>query len=136
MADEWKGKLTDDQYAVLRQKGTEPPFSGAFLHNEARGTYSCAACGNPLFSSETKFDTGPLDPNTGWPHFWDPINDKSVKLASDDSYGMQRTEVTCAVCGSHLGHVFPDAAQSSGKQYCINSIALDFKKNEKSPPKS
>lgn len=127
--DQWKDKLTTEQYAVMRQKGTEEPFTGKLLHNKEQGVYSCAACGNKLFSSETKYSSGPLDPNTGWPHFWEPLSDQSVKLTPDNSHGMQRTEVTCAVCDSHLGHVFPDASQPSGKQYCVNSIALDFKKN-------
>lgn len=126
MADKWKDKLSPDQYSVMRENGTEPPFSGKFLHNEEQGLYSCAACGNELFLSETKFNTGPLDPNAGWPHFAQPINEKSVVLKEDNSYGMSRMEVRCAVCDSHLGHVFPDGSQESGQQYCINSVALNF----------
>lgn len=127
--DEFKKKLSPEAYAVLREGNTEAPFTGKLLHNSEAGTYRCAACGNSLFSSETKFDSGPSDPNSGWPHFWKPISNDSINLVDDNSYGMQRTEVTCAICGSYLGHVFPDPKPPSGKQYCINSVALDFKKD-------
>jgi peptide-methionine (R)-S-oxide reductase len=121
--DEWKKKLTPEQYAVLRQKATEPPFTGKLLHNKDTGMYTCAACGAELFDSGTKFDSG-----SGWPSFYDVATKGAVKLEQDDSGGMTRTEVTCANCGSHLGHIFHDAPQTpTGERFCINSAALDFK---------
>lgn len=124
MDDKWKAKLTPEQYAVMRQKGTEPPFVGKLLNNKEQGTYSCAACGTELFDSETKFDSG-----SGWPSFYDVKNNKNIKLTDDYSHNMHRKAVQCATCGSHLGHVFPDGPQPTGQRYCIYSIALDFKKN-------
>ena len=121
--DEWKNQLSDDQYYILREKGTEKPWSGALLENKEKGVYECAACGNPLYSSSAKYDSG-----SGWPSFYDPINAQAVEFHKDKSFGMIRTEVTCAKCGSHLGHVFPDGPEPSGQRYCMNSGALSFKK--------
>ena len=124
--DKWKDKLTSEQYHVLREKGTEAPFTGALLHNNANGDYVCAACGNVVFQSGTKFDSG-----SGWPSFYDAANPNAVKLVADASIGMQRVEVECAKCGGHLGHVFKDAPdQPTGMRFCINSAALDFKQGK------
>jgi peptide-methionine (R)-S-oxide reductase len=123
---DWKTKLTPEQYAVLREKATEVPFSGKLLHNKATGMYACAACGNSLFASATKFDSG-----SGWPSFYDVAAKGAVRLVPDTSQGMERTEVVCAQCGGHLGHLFPDAYdQPTGQRYCINSLALDFKEHD------
>ena len=118
---DWKTKLTPEQYRVLREGGTEAPFSGKLLHNKEAGTYACAACGAPLFKSETKFDSG-----CGWPSFYEPLTPEAVELLVDDSLGMVRTEVRCAACGSHLGHVFDDGPRPTGQRYCMNSVSLDF----------
>jgi peptide-methionine (R)-S-oxide reductase len=121
--EEWKSQLTPEQYHVLREQGTEAPFSGKLLQNHKTGDYKCAACGAVVFKSDTKFDSG-----SGWPSFYDPANSGAVKLKDDNSHGMRRVEVTCANCGSHLGHVFKDAPdQPTGTRFCINSAALDFK---------
>lgn len=120
----WKVKLSDEQYKILREKGTEPPGSGKLLNNKDTGIYTCGACGQELFSSETKFDSG-----SGWPSFDDPINIKNIKLYLDNSLDMERTEVTCKQCGSHLGHMFDDGpTETTGKRYCVNSASLKFKK--------
>lgn len=130
--DEWRQKLTPEQYRVLREKGTEAPFSGKFLHTQDKGMYACAACGAKLFKSEHKFDSS-TPGLMGWPSFSEAADNKSLKLIEDKSYGMQRVEVMCANCGSHLGHVFKDAPdQPNGKHFCINSCALNFTQNKKS----
>jgi peptide-methionine (R)-S-oxide reductase len=121
--EEWKAKLTPEQYAVLREKGTDAPFSGALVNNHDTGDYMCAACGTKLFDSSTKFDSG-----SGWPSFYDPANKDAVKLVTDSSHGMERTEVVCATCGGHLGHLFNDAHdQPTGNRFCMNSTSLEFK---------
>ncbi|MBI2485035.1 peptide-methionine (R)-S-oxide reductase MsrB [Candidatus Uhrbacteria bacterium] len=122
---DWKKKLTPEQYRVLREKGTEAPFTGEFINHHEDGTYACAGCGAPLFSSEKKFDSG-----SGWPSFTDVIDAGNVKLHVDESLGMSRTEVVCKSCGGHLGHLFSDGpADCGGKRFCINSAALQFKKD-------
>ena len=121
----WKKKLTPEQYKVLREKGTEIPFTGHLLKNKESGMYTCAACGSELFSSDTKFDSG-----TGWPSFTDAVK-QNVELKQDTSHGMHRTEVVCKTCGGHLGHVFEDGPEPNGKRFCINSCSLDFKKGKK-----
>jgi peptide-methionine (R)-S-oxide reductase len=122
---EWKENLTPEQYKILREKGTEAPGSGKYLYEKASGTYNCAACGNPLFSSDAKFDSG-----TGWPSF-DTALPGAVNEQEDTSGGMRRTEITCARCGSHLGHVFDDGPTDTGKRYCMNSVCLDLHPEEK-----
>jgi len=124
--EEWKKILTPEQYRILREKGTEPAFTGKFWNFKDKGVYVCAGCGEELFSSETKFDSG-----TGWPSFWDVLDAGKVELREDSSHGMRRTEVVCAKCGGHLGHLFHDGPQPTGKRYCINSSSLDFKKKDK-----
>jgi peptide-methionine (R)-S-oxide reductase len=120
---EWQATLAPDRFRVLRQAGTEPPFSGKLLHNKEAGTYACAACGRDLFRSDVKYDSG-----SGWPSFYEPIDEQAVELLSDDSHGMHRTEVRCGRCGSHLGHVFDDGPKPTGQRYCMNSLSLDFHK--------
>jgi peptide-methionine (R)-S-oxide reductase len=121
--EEWKEKLTPEQYHIMREKGTEAPFTGKLLNEKGSGDFVCAACGAVVFKSDTKFESG-----SGWPSFYDPANTGAVKLEADSSLGMSRTEVTCANCGSHLGHVFNDAPdQPTGQRFCINSCSLDFK---------
>ncbi len=120
--EELRKKLTPEQYRILREQGTEVPGTGKYLHHKANGMYTCAVCGQELFSSDTKFDSG-----TGWPSFNNPANTKNVKLSEDNRHGMRRVEVSCANCGSHLGHVFDDAPdQPTGKRFCINSACLNF----------
>ncbi len=120
---EWREQLTPEQYHILRQAGTERPFTGEYVDTEEDGLYACAACGNPLFSSDTKFHSG-----SGWPSFWDVISQGNVETHEDLSHGMRRTEILCARCGGHLGHLFPDGPRDqTGLRYCINSAALEFK---------
>ena len=124
--DAIKAKLTDEEYEVLRNKGTEAPFSGKYVDNHEPGVYRCKVCGNTLFTSAQKFDSG-----TGWPSFSDPAVVDNIGTRFDDSYGMRRTEVFCKHCGSHLGHVFDDGpSELGGKRYCINSVCLEFEKEE------
>jgi len=120
---EWRERLTAEEYEVLRCKATERPFTGEYYHNEATGIYRCRACGEPLFSSTTKYDSG-----SGWPSFYAPLNDRLIAETDDSSHGMQRTEILCRRCGSHLGHVFGDGPQPTGRRYCVNSLSLRFDK--------
>jgi len=120
--DDWKEKLTEEQYRVLRLKGTERPFTGKYWNNKEKGVYYCAGCGTPLFDSESKFESG-----CGWPSFSTPINDSNINETQDNSFNMRRTEVLCNKCGGHLGHVFDDGPKPTGSRYCMNSISLDFK---------
>ncbi len=129
--DELKKKLTPEQYHVLREKGTETPFTGKYLHETKKGTYTCLVCGNPLFPSDAKFESN-ISSLAGWPSF-DQALPGAVKFEHDVSYGMDRSEVLCAKCGSHLGHVFEDSSAKTGKHYCLNSVCLDLKPEEGQP---
>jgi peptide-methionine (R)-S-oxide reductase len=119
--EEWKKTLSPEEYHVMREGGTEPPFTGKLLKNKKTGMYVCAACGNELFSSDTKFDSG-----TGWPSFWAAVNKDNIEEIVDDNFGMHRIEVRCKKCGAHLGHVFEDGPKPTGQRYCINSMSLKF----------
>ena len=127
---EWREQLTPEQYDICINKRTEPPFSGKYCENKEKGTYKCVCCGESLFNSNTKFDSG-----SGWPSFWDPISEEKIEYISDTTLGMVRTEVNCNKCGAHLGHVFDDGPKPSNQRYCINSISLSLQKEEQ-PTKS
>ena len=129
--DEWRSELTPEQYEVMRNKGTERAFTGAYWDCKTRGVYRCAGCGTALFASDTKYDSG-----TGWPSFWQPVVPEAVRTEQDDSLAMRRTEVLCSTCDAHLGHVFEDGPRPTGQRYCINSLSLDLEPDEPSEDRS
>ena len=118
---EWKAELSPDEYKIIRQKGTEPPFTGEYVHTKDEGVYRCRACGTPLFASTTKYDSG-----SGWPSFYQPLDGEHIQEKTDSSHGMRRTEILCAACDAHLGHVFPDGPNPTGLRYCVNSRSLEL----------
>ncbi len=122
--EEWRERLTDEEYRILREGGTEPAFSGELLEVKDDGIFRCAGCETPLFSSETKYTSG-----SGWPSFWEAIDDERIETRPDHSHGMERIEILCATCGGHLGHVFDDGPEPTGKRYCVNSLSLSFDDN-------
>ena len=123
--DEWKLTLSPEQYKVLRECGTEPPFTGKYVNHKENGVYVCAGCGNELFSSDTKYESG-----SGWPSFWDQVSEDAIERREDNSLWMKRTEIVCKKCGGHLGHIFDDGPNPTGLRYCVNSLSLDFKKKD------
>ena len=123
--DEWRNNLSEEEFIVCRQKGTERPFTGEYHDSKEEGMYHCRCCGEPLFSSETKYDSG-----SGWPSFFQPLTEDGITEERDASHGMSRTEIQCSRCGSHLGHVFPDGPQPTGLRYCVNSLSLKLEKNK------
>jgi len=123
--DKWKLTLSPEQYKVLRECGTEPPFTGKYVNHKENGIYVCAACGNELFSSDTKYESG-----SGWPSFWDQVSEDAIERREDNSLWMKRIEIVCKKCGGHLGHVFDDGPNPTGFRYCVNSLSLDFKKTD------